>query len=41
MVVMTGWEDGKLLNLKGTYAGAQNYAYISHHDEGKLSSNLW
>jgi hypothetical protein len=42
MVVMTGWVDKKLLKLKGTSAQARNFAYLSHHDEGTLSSNvLW
>jgi hypothetical protein len=40
MVVMIGWEDERLLNLKGTSTRAQNFAYLSHHDEGTLSSSL-
>lgn len=40
MVVMTEWEDGKLLKLKGISTQAQNSAYLSHHDEGTLSSSL-
>jgi hypothetical protein len=40
MVVMTRWEDDKLLKLKGTSTWAQNFAYLSHHDEGTLSSSL-
>jgi hypothetical protein len=42
MVIMTGLEDEKLLKLKGTSAWVHNYAYLSHHDKGILSSNiLW
>jgi hypothetical protein len=40
MVIMTTWEDGVLLKLKGTSAQAQNFAYLSHHDEGTSSSSL-
>jgi hypothetical protein len=40
MVVMIGWEDDKLLKLKGTYAWAQNSTYLSHYDEATLSSSL-
>ena len=29
-VIMTGYEDGKLLKLKGSSARVQNYAYLSH-----------
>lgn len=39
MVVMIRSEGEKLLKLKGTYAFAQNFAYLSHH-EGTLSFNL-
>ena len=28
-VIMTGYEDGKLLKLKGSFARVQNYAYLS------------
>ena len=37
---MTGYEDGKLLKLKGSFARVQNYAYLSQHGEGNLSSSL-
>jgi hypothetical protein len=40
MVVMTGVEDGRLLKLKGTFYHVQNYPYLSHHDEGKITSSL-
>ena len=40
MVIVTGVEDEKLLKWKGTSTGAQNFAYLSHHDEGTLSSSL-
>jgi len=40
MVVMTGWKDEKLLKLKGVFAREQNFAYLSHDDEGTLSSSL-
>ena len=41
-VIMTGYEDGKLLKLKGSSARVQNYAYLSQHGEGNLSSSsLW
>ena len=41
-VIMTGYEDGKLLKLKGSSARFQNYAYLSQHGEGNLSSSsLW
>jgi len=33
-------EDDKLLTLKGTSARAQNFAHLSHYDEGTLSFNL-
>jgi hypothetical protein len=36
MVVMIGVEDEKLLKLKGTSIYAQNFAYHSHHDEGRF-----
>jgi hypothetical protein len=29
-----------MLNLKRTSADAQNFAYLSHHNEGTLSSSL-
>jgi hypothetical protein len=42
MVVMKGGEDEKLLKLKETYAWAQNFAFLSHHDKGTLYfSLLW
>jgi hypothetical protein len=42
MIVMIGWEDGRLMKLKGTSAHAHNFVYLSHHDEGTLfSSLLW
>ena len=34
---MTGYEDGKLLKLKGCSVIVQNFAYISHLEEGNLS----
>jgi hypothetical protein len=41
-VSMTGWEDEKLLKSKGTYAGEQFFAHLSHDDEGALLySLLW
>jgi transposase InsO family protein len=40
MVVMTRVEDGRLLKLKGTSTHAQNFAYLSHHDEGTFPSSL-
>ena len=41
-VIMTGYEDGKLLKLKGSSIRAQNIAYLSQHGEGNLSSSsLW
>jgi hypothetical protein len=40
MVVMTRVEDGRLLKLKGTSAHAQNFAYLSHHNEGTMPSSL-
>jgi hypothetical protein len=39
-VVMARWEDDKLLKLKGTSTWAHNFAYLSHYDEGTLSSSL-
>ena len=39
-VTMTGYEDGKLLKLKGSSARVQKYAYFSQHGEGNLSSRL-
>ena len=33
-VIKTGYEDGKLLKLKGSSARVQNYAYLSQHGEG-------
>jgi hypothetical protein len=40
MLIMIGWEDGRLLKLKGTFAQTHNFAYLSHHDEGTSSSSL-
>jgi hypothetical protein len=40
IVIMIGVEDERLLKLKGTYVHAQNSAYLSHHDDGTLPSNL-
>jgi hypothetical protein len=40
MVITTRWEDDKLLTLKGISVQANNYAHISHYDEGTLSSSL-
>ena len=41
-VIMIGYEDGKLLKLKGSSARFQNYAYLSQHGEGNMSSSsLW
>lgn len=40
MVDMTGWEDDILLKLKGESTQAHDFAYLSHHDEGILSSSL-
>jgi transposase InsO family protein len=40
MVDMIGWEDDKLLKVKGTSTWAQNFAYLSHHDEGTFSSSF-
>ena len=37
---MTGYEDGKLLKLKGCSATVQNFAYMSQLEEGNLSSSL-
>jgi len=34
-MVMTEWEDEKLLTLKGTSVRGQNLAYLSHHHEGR------
>ena len=39
-VIMIGYEDGKLLKLKGSSARVHNYAYLSQHGEGNLSSSL-
>jgi transposase InsO family protein len=33
-------EDGRLLKLNGTSSHTQNVAYLSHHGEGIMSSNL-
>ena len=39
---MTGKEEERLLNLQGTSACAQNFAYGSNYDEGTFpSSILW
>ena len=35
-VIMTGYEDGKLLKLKGSSARVHNYAYLSQHGEGNF-----
>ena len=40
MVNMREREDERLLKLKGTSTWAHNYAHLSHHDEGTLSSTL-
>src|SRR5216684_3359847 len=41
-VIMTRYKDGKLLKLKGSSARFQNYAYLSQHGEGNMSSSsLW
>ena len=37
---MTRYEDGKLPKLKGCSTTIQNFAYISHLEEGNLSSGL-
>ena len=39
-VIMTRYEDGKLLKLKGSSVRVQNYSYFSQHGEGNLSSSL-
>ena len=39
-VIMTGYEDGKLLKLKGCYATIQSFAYMSQLEEGNMSSSL-
>ena len=39
-VIMTRYEDGKLLKLKSSSATVQNYAYLSQHGEGNFSSSL-
>lgn len=42
MVAMTGVEEERLLELKMTSAQGQNFAYLSHCNEGTLpSSTLW
>ena len=39
---MTGIEEKRLLKLQGTFSHAQNFAFISHNDEGTFpSSILW
>jgi len=40
MVIMRGWEDERLLKLKGTSTQAHNFAYLSHDYEGTLSFSL-
>jgi hypothetical protein len=40
MVIVTGWEDDGLFKMKGAYALAHNFVYLSHHDEGTLSLSL-
>ena len=37
---MTGYEDEKLLKLKGTSARAHNFNYLFQHEEGTLYSNI-
>ena len=37
---MTGYEDGKMIKSKGCSTTIQNFAYMSHLEEGKLSSSL-
>ena len=39
-VIMIGYEDGKLLKLKGCSATVQNFSYMSQLEEGNLSSSL-
>ena len=39
-VIMTGYEDGKLLKLKGCSTTVQNFAYMSHLEKGNVSSSL-
>ena len=41
VIVMTGVEDDKLLYLKGTSLGSQNYANFSQHGGNISSSLLW
>jgi hypothetical protein len=40
MVVMTRIEDGRLLKLKVTSSHTQNFAYLSHHNVGIMTSSL-
>jgi len=39
-LVMRGIEEERLLKLQGTFAHAQHFSYISHHEEGTLPSSL-
>eukprot|EP00253_Pinus_taeda_P025085 PITA_25085 len=39
-LVMRGIEEERLLKLQGTSTHAQNFSYISHHEEGALPSSL-
>ena len=39
-VIMTGYEDGKLLKLKGCSATVQNFANMSQLEEGNMSSSF-
>ena len=39
-VIMTKYEYGKMLKLKGCSAIVQNFAYMSQLEEGNLSSSL-
>jgi hypothetical protein len=41
VVIMKRWvEDERLLNMKGTSTQANNFSYLSHHDEGTFSLRL-
>lgn len=39
-VVMTRIEDERLLQLQGTFARAQNFAYIYQYDEGTFTFGI-
>ena len=39
-VIMTEYEDGMLLKLKGSFARVHNFSCLSQHREGTLSYNL-